>query len=55
MKKALDAVGGFKIVRRGLVDVKVNNLYTHIYIYIQNYVRKFFLGKGTNGHVLAGM
>ena len=24
MKKALDAVGGFKIVHRGLVDVKVN-------------------------------
>lgn len=34
MKKALDAVGGFKIVRRGLVDVKVNNSRNiHIYIY----------------------
>ncbi|KAG6799329.1 receptor-type guanylate cyclase gcy-8 isoform X4 [Apis mellifera caucasica] len=26
MKKALDAVGGFKIVRRGLVDVKGKGL-----------------------------
>lgn len=26
MKKALDAVGGFKIERRGLVDVKVQNI-----------------------------
>lgn len=54
MKKALDAVGGFKIAHRGLVDVKVDIL-CKIYNRTTPFNEINFVGEGINGYVLAGM